>query len=363
MKAGFFTMPMHPRGKDWRQSLAEDREAFVLADQLGFSEAYCGEHATDPEENVTSSALLIASLAHATRNIRLGTGTINMPNHHPVETAGTIAMLDHLLGGRLIFGISAGALPSDAEAFGNFDMDRPAMFLEAINQVLELWQSEPPYRLQGKYWNITTERTHIPESGMGSIPKPLQRPHPPIVVTAVSPHSKGVEESAARGWDTISANFLMPKWVKTHWAQYVTGCERVGRKPDPANWRVAKSICVAKDDATARRYVTDPSGPYHYYYRSLMGKLKRRGAPLTLFKNDPSQPDSEVTLEATVENLVIHGSPARVADGILALREQIGDFGTLLYGGMDWQDRELGRNSIVLMGEQVMPRVNAAIGA
>jgi alkanesulfonate monooxygenase SsuD/methylene tetrahydromethanopterin reductase-like flavin-dependent oxidoreductase (luciferase family) len=198
---------------------------------------------------------------------------------------------------------------------------------------------------------------------MGSVPRPLQRPHPPIVVTAVSPHSKGVEESAARGWDTISANFLMPKWVKTHWAQYVTGCERVGRKPDPANWRVAKSICVAKDDATARRYVTDPNGPYHYYYRSLMGKLKRRGAPLTLFKNDPNQPDSEVTLEATVENLVIYGSPDRVADGILALREQIGDFGTLLYGGMDWQDRELGRNSIILMGEQVMPRVNAALGA
>jgi len=91
--------------------------------------------------------------------------------------------------------------------------------------------------------------------------------------------------------------------------------------------------------------------------------LKRRGAPLTLFKNDPNQPDSEVTLEATVENLVIYGSPDRVADGILALREQIGDFGTLLYGGMDWQDRELGRNSIILMGEQVMPRVNAALGA
>ena len=164
MKAGFFTMPMHPRGKDWRQSLNEDREAFILADQLGFSEAYCGEHATDPEENVTSSALFIATLAHATRQIRLGTGTVNMPNHHPVHTAGTLAMLDHLLDGRFIFGISAGALPSDAEAFGNFDMDRPAMFLEAIHQVLELWRTDAPYRLSGKYWNITTEqigRAHV----------------------------------------------------------------------------------------------------------------------------------------------------------------------------------------------------------
>ena len=362
MKLGFFAMPMHPRGKDWRQSLAEDREAVILCDQLGFTEAYIGEHATDPEENVTSSALFLATLADATKNIRLGTGTVNLPNQHPVTTAGNLAMLDHLLNGRLIFGISPGALPSDAEAFGNFDMDRPAMFLEAINQVLALWTMEPPYKLSGKYWNISTERFHVPETGMGTVPKPLQRPHPPVVVTAVAPHSKGVAEAAARGWDPISANFLMPVWVKTHWAKYVEGCTRAGRAIDAANWRVAKTLCVAQDDATAKRYATDPNGPYAYYYRSLMGKLKRRGAPLTLFKNDPNTPDSEVTLESVIENLVIYGSPQKVADGVLALREQVGNFGTLLYGGIDWQDRELGRNSIVLTAEKMLPLVNQALG-
>ena len=363
MHLGFFTMPMHPRGKDWRQCLAEDREAFILADTLGFTEAYCGEHATDPEENITSSALFLATLADATRNIRLGTGTVNMPNSHPVATAGNLAMLDHLLGGRLIFGISPGALPSDAEAFGNMDMDRAAMFLEAINQVLALWTTDAPYRLKGQFWSISTERTHIAETRMGTVPKPLQRPHPPIVVTAVAPHSKGVAEAAARGWDPISANFLMPVWVKTHWTKYVEGCAKGGRPAIAANWRIAKTLCVAGDDATAKRYATDPSGPYYHYYRSLMGKLKRRGAPLTLFKNDPNTPDSEVTVESVIDNLVIHGSPQKVADEILAFREHVGDFGTLLYGGIDWQDRELGRNSLVLMAEKVMPLVDRAIGA
>ncbi|MFN0160965.1 MAG: LLM class flavin-dependent oxidoreductase [Burkholderiales bacterium] len=363
MKLGFFTMPMHPRGKDWRVSLAQDREAFILADQLGYTEAYCGEHNTDPEENVTSAAIFLATLADATRTIRLGTGTTNMPNQHPVATAGNLAMLDHLLGGRFIFGISPGALPSDAEAFGNMDMDRPAMFLEAINQVLALWTGDAPYRLRGKFWNISTERTHIPETGMGSVPKPLQRPHPPIVVTAVAPHSKGVTEAAARGWDPISANFLMPLWVKSHWAKYVEGCERIGRAPDPANWRIAKTICVTEDDARARAYVTDPNGPYHYYYRSLMGKLKRRGAPLTLFKTDPNESDDKVTLERVVDDLVIYGSPARVADKLLAFRDQVGDFGTLLYGGIDWYDVDTGRNSLKLMAEKVMPLVNRALGA
>jgi alkanesulfonate monooxygenase SsuD/methylene tetrahydromethanopterin reductase-like flavin-dependent oxidoreductase (luciferase family) len=189
MKLGFFTMPMHPIGKDWQQTLREDRQAFILADELGFVEGYCGEHATDPEENITSSALFMATLVDATKRIKLGTGTLNMPNHHPAAVAGHIAMLDHLLGGRFILGISPGALPSDAEVYGNMDMNRPAMFLEAINQLLEIWASEPPYNIKGQFWNISTARTHIPETGMGTVPKPLQRPHPPIVVTAVAPFS------------------------------------------------------------------------------------------------------------------------------------------------------------------------------
>ena len=206
--------------------------------------------------------MFIASLVDATKNIRLGTGTTNMPNQHPAVTAANIAMLDHLLGGRFILGISPGALPSDAEAIGNMDMDRPAMFLESINHVIDLWTKEPPYNLTGKYWNITTARTHLAETGIGTIPKPYQLPHPPIVVTAVAPFSKGITEAAARGWDPISANFLMPKWVKTHWAKYVEGCERIGRTPTPADWRVAKTICVADDDKTAERYARDPNGPY-----------------------------------------------------------------------------------------------------
>jgi alkanesulfonate monooxygenase SsuD/methylene tetrahydromethanopterin reductase-like flavin-dependent oxidoreductase (luciferase family) len=358
MRLGFFTMPMHPIGKDWGQSLSEDREAFILADELGFAEGYCGEHITDPEENITSSAMFIATLAHATKRIRLGTGTVNMPNHHPAQTAATLSMLDQLLGGRFIFGISPGALPSDAEALGNMDMDRPAMFLEAINTVLAIWQGEPPYDIEGRFWNVSTRRTWLPETGMGTIPKPLQRPHPPIVVTAVAPFSKGITEAAARGWDPISANFLMPVWVKTHWQKYVEGCERVGRPADPANWRVAKTICVADDDATARRYATDPDSPYRYYYNSLFKKLKRRGA-LGVFKTDPKMADEAVTLDMVCDALVIHGSPQRVADQILALQEQIGDFGTLLYAGMDWKDRALARRSMVLLAEKVRPLVEA----
>src|SRR3954466_9552345 len=359
MKLGFFTMPIHPLGKDWRQSLREDREAFILADELGFSEGFVGEHATDQAENITSCAMFIATLAEATRRIRLGTGTVNMPNSHPAAVAAQLAMLDHLLDGRFIFGISPGGLLSDAEVFGNLDANRNEMFLEAINQVLAIWTGEPPYDLDGKYWKVTTERTFIPEIGQGFLPKPLQRPHPPIVVTAVAPFSKGVTEAAARGWEPISANFLMPQWVNSHWPKYVEGCELAGRPADPANWRVAKSVFVAKDAATAKAYATDPDGPYVYYYRSLFTKLKR-GGRLELFKTHRDQPDDEVTLEQICDKLIIHGTPESVADQLLAFQEETGRFGTLLYAGKDWKDRELGRQSMILMAEKVMPRVNAS---
>jgi alkanesulfonate monooxygenase SsuD/methylene tetrahydromethanopterin reductase-like flavin-dependent oxidoreductase (luciferase family) len=359
MNLGFFTMPIHPLGKDWQHSLREDREAFLLADELGLTEAYVGEHVTDQAENITSCIAFLAWIAAATKQIRLGTGTINMPNTHPATVAASMAMLDHMLDGRLILGISPGGLLSDAELFGNLDANRNEMFLEAINQVLSIWAGEPPYDLQGKYWNISTQKTLIPEIGQGYIARPLQRPHPPIVVTAVAPFSKGVTEAAARGWDPISANFLMPAWVKSHWPRYVEGCERGGRAALPANWRVAKSVFVAKDAATAKAYATDPDGPYVYYYRSLFTKLKRNGR-IELFKTRRDQPDDEVTLEMVCDRLIIYGTPDSVADQLLAFQDEVGEFGTLLYAGKDWKDRELGRQSMILMAEKVMPRVNAS---
>src|SRR5690606_4875977 len=146
---GFFTMPIHPLGKDWRQCLREDQDAFMLADELGFAEGYVGEHVTDLAENIGSSIVFLASLAGKIKNMRLGTGTVNLPNSHPAHVASQIALIGHLLDGKFNFGISPGGLLSDAEIFGNLDNDRNAMFLEAIDMVLALWTTEAPYNLKG----------------------------------------------------------------------------------------------------------------------------------------------------------------------------------------------------------------------
>lgn len=362
MKYSMFMMPLHPPGRDVTQTLQEDREAVILADRLGFSEAYVGEHVTDAAETVTSSMIFLASLIAETKNIMLGTGTLNLPNSHPAAMAGQAAMLDHLLKGRFIMGISPGGLMSDAEVFGNHGRDRNAMFVESINTILKIWESGPPYNIDGQFWKVSVEKTMIPEIGQGFMMKPYQRPHPLIVGTAVAPFSQGVTEMAKRGWQPISANFLMPEWVKTHWPKYVEGRTAVGAQAQASEWRIAKSIFVADDEATARRYALEAGGPYHFYFKQLVRKLVGGGGRSNLFKTDPAMPDSEITPDYVTRRLVLAGTVDSVVDQILAFHAQVGDFGQLLYACHDWMDPALGKRSMELFATEVMPRVNAALG-
>jgi alkanesulfonate monooxygenase SsuD/methylene tetrahydromethanopterin reductase-like flavin-dependent oxidoreductase (luciferase family) len=361
MKLGTFMMPLHPPGRQPWHTYAEDREAIILADQLGYAEALVGEHVTDLAENVTSCLMFLSTLVHSTKNIVLGSGTINMPNSHPAAIAAQVAMIDHMLKGRFIMGISPGGLMSDAEVFGNYKKDRNAIFLESINMVLEIWAKDGPYDLKGNFFEVTTANTRIPEIGQGTIIKPYQKPHPPIVVTAVAPHSKGVTEAAKRGWHPISANFLLPEWVASHWPKYQEGCISINKKPDGANWRVAKSIFVAEDDKTAKEYGHGPKGPYHFYFKQLIRKLVGAGGRGNLFKLDQSEPDSSITADTVTPKLVIAGTVDSVVEQILAFREKVGPFGTLYYPCHDWVDPALAKKSMQLMAEQVMPKVNQAL--
>jgi alkanesulfonate monooxygenase SsuD/methylene tetrahydromethanopterin reductase-like flavin-dependent oxidoreductase (luciferase family) len=362
MKLGFFIMPVHPPVRNYAETLHEDREAFILADKLGYSEGYCGEHLTDLAENIPNSMTFCASLAGFTSQIKLGTAVTNLPFSHPLLVATQAALVDNLLQGRFLLGVGAGILRTDAEALELLDADRGAMFAEAIDHILALWAGEAPYNLTGKYWNISTAKTLWPEIGLGNIVKPYQKPHPPILGTATDPQSKGLIALGRRGWWPISSHFLHSNHLQSQWNNYAKGCAEGGHRADRANWRVARSIFVAEDDRTARAYGGDDAkSPYRFYMNQLTAKL-RKGKRLAGFKERLDMADEEVTVDYVLNNVVIHGSVNRVVDALLALHEKIGDFGTLLYCGKDWADPALSRKSMELMAEKVMPAVNAAIG-
>lgn len=363
MKLGYFAMPVHPLHRDYTETLKEDSAAVILCDELGFHDAFIGEHLTDKAESITNSMIFQASLVHSTKQIKLGTGTTNLSHTHPVLVATHAAMLDHLAEGRFILGISAGALRSDAEALGIVDEDRNQLFAESINVILEIWNREPPYEidLPNNRFRVTTATSLYEEVGVGIMPKPYQQPRPEIVGTVVAPFSKGVIAMGERDFHPLSAHFLHANWLNSHWDNYRQGKEQAGATPDRGDWRVARAIFVCDDDATARSYGgEDPASPYRFYYSQIFKKLKRSGRH-GVFKKSRDEDDDAITLDRILDEFVIRGSASEVADRIIELHERTGGFGEIVYAGIDWADEKLARRSIQLMAEQVMPKVNAGV--
>ena len=105
------------------------------------------------------------------------------------------------------------------------------MTREALDIILKLWKSDEPFEYVGKYW--TVNRPGPMFDSLKFHLKPLQQPHPPIAVATMSPHSDSVLEAGRRGWSIISANFLQPVWVASHWQQLVAGAS-AGSIPTPA---------------------------------------------------------------------------------------------------------------------------------
>jgi alkanesulfonate monooxygenase SsuD/methylene tetrahydromethanopterin reductase-like flavin-dependent oxidoreductase (luciferase family) len=364
MKLGYFTMPMHPQGRNPTETLQEDRQSIILADQLGFHDAFVGEHLTEKTENIVSSMLFLATLISDTRQIKLATGTSNLSQWHPVMIASHAAMFDHLAQGRFVFGISAGALRCDAEALGTLNENRQKMFEDCIEVILKIWEGEHPYDIDipGNRYKVTTATQSNLEIGRGFLYKPYQKPRPEIVGTVVAPFSKGVIAMGEKDFHPLSANFLLSKWLPSHWQNYSEGKRKAGQTADPQDWRIARTIFVAEDEQTARRYaIDDPKSPYRFYWKMMYTKMVLGGRQ-AVFKTHREQPDAELTEDYILDNLVIHGTVDKVVDEILKLREEAGEFGELVYAGMDWVDPALTRRSMELMAHEVMPRVNAEIG-
>ena len=364
MRLGYFTMPVHPIGRDWSQTLREDREAIIMADRLGFHDAFVGEHLTDVCENITNSMMFHATLIHATKTIKLATGTSNLAQMHPVLIAVHAAMFDHLAQGRFILGVSAGALASDAEAIGLLDEDRNKIFAEAIDVILAIWERDPPYDIDfpDNRFKVAIKRAAALHLGVGAMAKPFQKPRPEIVGTVVAPFSPGVVMMGKRDFHPLSANFLLSKHLKSHWTNYAKGKAEAGAKAEVADWRIARTIFVADDDKTALRYGREATNsPYRFYFQQIRAKLARSNR-LNVFKSHKEQPDEEITDDFVINNCVTFGSVNKVVDEILKLRDETGDFGELVYAGMDWVDPALAKRSMQLMAEEVMPRVNAVIG-
>lgn len=356
VKLGMFAMPIHHPDKDYRALLREDQEAVILADKLGFSEFYMGEHHTSLLERVTNPLLFLASVADRTKTIRLGTGVMNLPQMHPVAVASNVAMFDHMCDGRFIMGIGPGSLISDVEAFSLTQADvRSKMMLESIDMVQKLWANEPPFELKGDYWNVALKDGLWPDYKVGWMPKPLQ-PDLPVAVALVTPKSSTAKVAGGKGWIAMSSNFIHKRYMREHWESYAEGAVAAGLKPDRDKWRVVRCCLVTESQQETDDYLATPDTSLDYYYQFFRFNLSKGRGALFMLKPDLAMSDEETTVNSIVRSQVIAGSPKRVLEQLVALREEIGHFGTLIMTSHDWDKPKMWQRSMELMATEVMPK-------
>ena len=212
MKLGFFTMPIHPLDKDWRQSLREDREAFVLADELGFVEGYVrrARHRPGREHHLVRDLHRQPGRRHQVDQAR------HRHDQHAEHASrdGGVADRDARPSCSTAGSSSASARAGCCRTPRCSAISMPTATRCSSRRSTRCWRSgraSRPTISRASTGRSASSGSSCPNSARAIIAKPLQKPHPPIVVTAVAPFSKGVTEAAARGWDPISANFLMPR--------------------------------------------------------------------------------------------------------------------------------------------------------
>ena len=361
MKLGLFLMPSHPPERSTYAAHNWDLDVLCLADELGYAEAWIGEHFTAPWEPIPSPDILIAQALMRTTNIKLGTGAHLLPFHHPVELAHRVAYLDHLAQGRYMFGIGSGGLQSDHELFG-VDMEageHREMTREALDIILHVWAGKAPSEYKGKFWNVKIPDAKDYEfANLRTFLTPFQKPHPPIGVAGASPSSDTLKIAGERGYIPMSLG-LNAVYVASHWDVVEEGAREAGRTPPRrSDWRIVRDLWVAETDEEARQGALN--GMLGRAWEEYLLPLFSYGPyPFVKFmKHDDSIPDEAVTPEYMVDNLWLVGSPDTVAAKLRSLYETVGGFGTLLWLTFDHsENRKAYEKCARLLAEKVMPQL------
>ena len=199
---GVFITPFHPTGQSPTLALQYDMDRVEALDRLGYDEAWFGEHHSGGYELIACPEVFIAAAAERTRHIRLGTGVVSLPYHHPLMVADRWVLLDHLTRGRVMFGTGPGALPSDAYMMGIDPVEQRRMMQESLDAILALFRAGPEERIdrQTDWFTLRDAALHI---------RPYTWPYPEISTAAmVSP--SGPRLAGQLGTSLLSLSMSVP---------------------------------------------------------------------------------------------------------------------------------------------------------
>jgi limonene 1,2-monooxygenase len=352
LRFGAFFAPFHPVGQSPTLALEYDLERTVELDRLGYDEVWFGEHHSGGYELIGCPEIFIAAAAERTKHIKLGTGVVSLPYHHPWLVADRLNLLDHLTRGRLIFGAGPGALPSDAYIMGINPVDQRRMMEESLEAILALLRSDEPVSRQTDWFTMREARLQM---------RPYTHPHPEVAVAAmISP--SGPRLAGTYGVSLLSLSMSLAEGfaaVGQAWGVVEEMAAKVAAPaPDRRTWRVLGTMHLAE---THDRAVDDCT-----YGLKAFADYFGGGAGFVPLANQvdggPQTPRDYVEAYADSGNVVI-GTPDDAIAYIEGLIEQSGGFGTFLMLGHDWADRAATLESYRLFAREVIPRFQGHLGA
>jgi len=345
MGFGAFLAPHHPIGENPTLQFRRDLKFVEHLDELGYDEFWCGEHHSSGWEMIASPEMFLAAAGERTKRIKLGTGVISLPYHHPYNVAQRMVQLDHMTGGRAIFGSGPGALPSDAHTLGIDPMTQRDRQDDAIDVIRRLFKGE---RITKK-----TEWYTLQDAALQLLP--LQEDMEFVVASQVSP--SGMTLAGKYGIGIISLGSMSSQGLlslPTQWGFAEQSAAKHGTKVDRRNWRVLLSWHVAETREKAREEARHGLMRWHNEY--IVGTLQRPG-------DKPfDSPDEAVDKTAFVDGAAsVIGTPDDLVKVIKSVYAQSGGFGKVIGFVHDWANPENTMRSWDMVARYVIPEINGYV--
>ena len=344
MKFGAFLAPHHPVKEHPTLLLRRDLAFVAHLDQLGFDEFWCGEHHSSGWEMIGSPEVFLAAAGERTERIRLGTGVTSLPYHHPFNVAQRIVLLDHLTGGRVIFGTGPGALPADARTFGVDQMLLRARQDEALGVIIRLLAGERiSYR--GDWFSLNDSQLQL---------LPLQERLPMAAASSISP--SGMQLAGKYGMGVLSIASTSTEGLAAlplQWSFAEDAAREHGKTVDRRDWRVLVSFHLAESQQQAEQEAVDGLWWWHNEYN-----VRVLGRPGATRVEDKWELLAQVNGGGSGVGSAVIGTPDALADMIRNLQQVTGGFGVVVGFAHDWANREATLRSWELFARYVVPELN-----
>jgi limonene 1,2-monooxygenase len=339
---GAFLAPHHPIGEHPMLQFRRDLDLVEHLDSLGYDEFWCGEHHSSGWEMIASPEMFLAAAGERTKRIKLGTGVVSLPYHHPFNVAQRMVQLDWMTGGRAIFGSGPGALASDAHTLGIDPMLQRDRQDEAIGVIRRL--------MRGERLTVTSDWFTLQDAALQLLP--LQEDMPFAVASQISP--SGMTLAGKHGIGVISIGSLSEEGLNalaTQWSFAEAAAAKHGQTVDRRDWRVLMSWHIAETREQACAEARD--GLFRHNNEYITETLQRPGA--RLFRT----PDEAVEKTAFVPGAVATiGTPDDLVARIRSVLEISGGFGTVVGFVHDWANPENTRRSWDMVARYVVPEIN-----